>query len=235
MKLIKIICIMFLISIPLFSEEFEEFKLGEKQQFEGNKLFDKMVQSIGDVHWITTIRTIGSANQPMEFGTLSFPVLVEVKFPGNLRIKFEDKEFIIEKNSGWQKYQKGYYENLPEKYINTISGNLDRNLIQIARSKTDYVIKFTGKKTIMERECYELELIKDEFKITLYIDLEMQLPAQMIYAVNDKQIVRTYLEYKVIDGIKYPIHTISTDIEGNLISEMKIETIEFNVKLDSNK
>jgi hypothetical protein len=63
----------------------------------------------------------------------------------------------------------------------------------------------------------------------------MQLLAQMIYTVNDKQIIRTYLEYKVIDGIKYPIHTISTDIEGNLISEMKIEKVEFNVEIDTNK
>jgi hypothetical protein len=235
MKLIKIICIMFLITIPLFSEEFEEFKLGEKQQFEGSKIFDEMTQSIGNVGFIKTIRTIGTANQPMEYGTLSFPVLVEVKFPGNLRIKFEDKEFIIEKNSGWQKYPQGYYENLPEKYKDTISGNLDRNLIQILKNKTDYEIKFAGKIIIMERECYELELIKDDFKITLFIDIEMQLLAQMIYTVNDKQIIRTYLEYKVIDGIKYPIHTISTDIEGNLISEMKIEKVEFNVEIDTNK
>jgi len=226
---------MFLITIPLFSEEFEEFKLGEKQQFEGSKIFDEMLQRIGDVEHIKTIRTIGTINQPMEHGTLSFPILVEVKFPGNLRIKFEDKEFIIENSSGWQKYPKGYYENLPEKYIDTISGNLDRNLIQILKNKTDYEIKFIAKKTILERECFELELIKDDNKIILLIDLNKKLPVQMIYFVGTKQITRTYLEYKIVDGISYPVHTISTDVEDNLISEMKIETVEFNVEIDTNK
>ncbi len=233
MKLIKLICILFLMYIPLFSQEYEEYKLGEKQQFEGNKIFDEMVQNIGNVDQIKTIRTIGTASQPMEYGTLSFPVLVEVEFPYKLRIKFEDKEFIIDNDIGWLKYPKGYYENLPDKYIDTISGNLNRNLIQIARSKTDFEIKLLGEKTILERECYEIELSKDDYKITLLVDVIKKFPVQMTYFIDAKQIIRTYLEYKVIDGIRYPVHTISTDIEGNLISEMKIETIEFNVEIDS--
>ena len=232
MKFIKLICIMFLVAVPLFSEEFGEYKLGEKQQFEGNKIFDEMVQSIGNVDRITTIRTIGTANQPMEYGTLSFPVQVEVEFPGKLRIKFEDKEFIIDKDNGWLKYPKGYYENLPEKYINTISGNLNRNLIQIARSKNDFEIKLLGEKTVLERECYELELKRDDSVITLYVDIKKKLPVQMTYLIDTKQIVRIYLEYKVIDGISYPIHTISTDIDNNLISEIKIDKVEFNIKIE---
>ena len=232
MKFIKLICILFLISVPLFSEEFGEYKLGEKQQFEGNKIFDEMVQSIGIVDHIKTIRTIGTASQPMELGTISFPVLVEVKFPGKLRIKFEDKEFIIDNDSGWLKYPKGYYENLPEKYINTISGNLNRNLIQIARSKTDFEIKLLGEKTVLERECYELELMRDDSVFNLFVDIKKKLPVQMTYLIDTKQIIRTYLEYKVVDGISYPIHTISTDIDGNLISEILIETVEFNIKIE---
>ncbi len=223
---------MFLISVSLFSEEFEEYKLGEKQQFEGNRIFDELVQSIGNVDQIKTISTIGTVSQPMEYGTISFPVQVEVKFPGKLRIKFEDKEFIIDNDSGWLKYPQGFYENLPEKYINTISGNLNRNLIRIARSKTDFEIRLLGEKTILERECFELELIKGDSKLMLFIDIEKLLPVRMIYTIDAKQIIRTYLEYKVVDGIKYPVHTISTDIDDNMISEIKIETVEFNIKLE---
>ena len=232
MKLIKLIFIIFLISIPLFSEELKEYKLGEKQQFEGSKIFDEMVLSIGDVDQIKTIRTIGTVSQPMEFSTISFPVLVEVKFPSKLRIKFEDKDFIIDKDSGWLKYPQGFYENLPEKYINTISGNMNRNLIQIARSKNDFEIKLLSKKIILERKCNELELLKDNSKITLFVDIKKKLPVQMIYLIDTKQIIRTYFEYKVVDGINYPIHTISTDIDGSLISEVKIDTVEFNVEIE---
>ena len=232
MKFIKLICILFLIYVPLFSQEFEEFKLGEKQQFEGNKIFDEMVQSIGNVDQIKTIRTIGTASQPMEFGTVTFPVLVEVIFPGKLRIKFEDKEFIIDNDSGWLKYSKGYYENLPEKYINTISGNLNRNLIQIAQSKTDFEIKLLGERAILDRECYEIELSKGDNKITLFVDIKKKLPVQMIYLNDTKQITRTYLKYEVVDDVNYPIHAISTDIEDNLISEIEIEKVEFNIEIE---
>lgn len=233
MKFIKLICIMLLLSVSIFSEEFGDYKLGEKQQFTGSMIFDEMVQTIGNVDQIRTIRTIGTASQPMEFGTISFPVLVEVKFPGKLRIKFEDKEFIIDKDSGWLKYPQGYYENLPEKYINTISGNLNRNLIQIARSKKDFEIKLLSEKTVLERECYELELVRDDSVITLFVDIKKKLPVQMIYTINNKQIIRAYLEYKIIDGINYPVHTISTDIDGNLISEIIIEKVEFNIKIEN--
>lgn len=232
MKFIKLICIMFLISVPLFSEEFGEFKLGEKQQFEGSKIFDEMVQTIGNVDQIQTMRTIGKASQPLEFGIVTFPVQVEVQFPGKLRIKFEEKEFIIDNDSGWLKYSEGYYENLPEKYINTISGNLNRNLIQIARSKTDFEIKLLGEKTIQERECYELELIRDDSVITLCVDIKKKLPVQVIYTIDSKKIKRTYLEYKVVGGINYPVHTISTDLENNLISEIEIEKVEFDIEIE---
>jgi len=223
---------MFIISVPLFAEELGEYKLDLTQQFKDNELFDEMVQAIGNVDNIQTIRTTGTASQPLEFGILTFPVQVEVQFPDKLRIKFEDKEFIIDNDSGWLKYSEGYYENLPEKYINTISGNLNRNLIQIARSKTDFEIKLLGEKTIQERECYELELIRDDSIITLFVDIKKKLPVQMNYSINSKQIIRTYLEYKMVSGINYPIHTISTDKENNLISEIEIEKVEFNVEIE---
>ena len=232
MKFIILLCIITYISVPLFSEEFREYKIDEKQQFDGSKIFDEMVQNIGNVDQIQTIRTIGTASQPLEFGTVTFPVQVEVQFPGKLRIKFEDKEFIIDNDSGWLKYSEGYYENLPEKYTNTISGNLNRNLIQISRNKTNFEIKLLGEKIILERECYELELIRGDSVITLYVDIKKKLPIQMTYTINNKQIIRTYLEFKVVDGINYPVHAISTDIEDNLVSEIEIEKVEFNIEIE---
>jgi len=223
---------MFLISVPLFSEEFGDYKLDEKQQFTGSMIFDEIMQTIGNLDQIKTLRTIGTASQPLEFGTVTFPVQVEVQFPDKLRIKFNDQEFIIDNNNGWLKYSEGYYENLPKKYINTISGNLNRNLIQIARSKTDFEIKLLGEKTIQERECYEIELLRDDSIITLYVDIKKKLPIQMIYVIDTKQIKRTYLEYKVFDGINYPVHTISTDIDNKLISEIEIEKVEFNIEIE---
>jgi len=231
-RVINLICIILLISIPLFSDEFEEYKLDDKLQFEGDKIFDAMVLSLGDTESVKTIRTVGTASQPTEFGTKSFQVQVEVQCPGKLRIKFEDKEYIIDQESGWLKYPEGYYENLPDKYIKTVSGNLNRNLLQIAKNKQDYKIMAIGIKTILNIECYELKFEKDDVNFTLFIDNKTQLPLQMVYDVGSKQIIRTYQKYKSIEGINYPVHTVSTDLDGNLISEIEIEEVEFNIKIE---
>jgi len=231
-RVINLICLILLIFIPLFSDDFEDYKLDEKQQFEGSKIFDEMVQRLGNVKSMKTIRTIGTASQPTEFGTKSFPVQVEVQFPGKLRIKFEDKEFLIDQKTGWLKYPEGYYENLPDSYIKTVSGNLNRNLLQIAKNKQDFKITALGTKIILNRECVELELEKNDYKFTILIDDKTKLPLQMIYDVNSKQIVRTYQKFELIEGINYPVHTISTDMDGNLISEIEIEEVEFNIKLE---
>jgi len=231
MKLINIICLILLL-LPLFASDYEEFKLGEKQQYEGHLIFDDMVRSLGDVHRIRTMRTKGITSQPVEYGNISFPVQVELKFPNKLRLKFEDKEFIIEEDRGWLKYPQGFYENLPDKYITTFNGNLNRNLIMMAKSENDYKIQLIGEKTILERECYELELDQDGEVVTLFIDKLKQLPVRMIYQVEGKKMFRTFLEYKVFDGIDYPVRTISTDVDGNMISEITINKVEFNIKID---
>lgn len=231
----KIIIIWLISAFAVFSicSEFEDFKLGEKQNFEGSKIFDDMVQSIGDIYNVKTLRTKGLTKQAIEYGTISFPVQVEVKFPDKLRIEFEDKEFIINDDNGWLKYPQGYYENLPEKYIKTINGNLNRNLINIAKSKADFKIELIAEKNVLDRECYELELSKNDFKITLFVDKKRHLPVRMTYIIDSNIIIRNYLEYKVIEGISYPIHTISTDKDDNLISEIVIEKVEFNAKIKS--
>jgi len=219
-------------SISLFSDEFEEYKLEEKQQFEGTKIFDEMVLHLGDIENVKTILTVGTVSQPTEFGIKSFPVQVEVQFPDKLHVRFEDKEFIIDQKSGWLKYPEGYYENLPDKYIKTVSGNLNRNLLQIAKNKQDYKITALGTKTIQNKVCIILELEKDDIKFTLLIDNKTQLPVQMVYDVDSKKIDRTYQRYDLIEGINYPVHTVSTDEDGNLISEIEIEKVEFNIKLE---
>jgi len=234
-KLLKIIVLFIIVSISLYSNEFEDYKLNEMQKLEGDKVFDEMVHSIGNVENLKTIRTEGSVNQPVENGIISVPVQVDVDFSGKIRIKYEDKEFIIDKDKGWLKYPQGYYENLNENYIKTLSGNLNRNLIYIAQNKKDYEIKLMGEITILDKVCYKLELVVEDSKIILFVDIKDLMPVQMIYTYDSMQIIRTYLEYKVINGINYPIHITSTDINGNLISEVKILKIDFNIEVEGFK
>ena len=42
---------------------------------------------------------------------------------------------------------------------------------------------------------------------------------------------RTYLEYRKVDGVMFPVHTVSYDDKAQLVSEIIIEEIEFNIEL----
>ena len=231
---IAIIISLFIIS-SLIADDFEEYKTLEEQEFKGNKIFDKMVQAIGDVTQIKNIRTKGITIQPIPQGTLSFPVEVVAVFPDKFKVKFQDKEFIINRDRGWMRYAKGYYENLPESYVKIVVGNLNRNLIELAKSKNDYEILFLGDKEILGKQCYELLLRDDILEFKLYISKEKKLPLQMIYEINNIIIERTFLEYKEIEGIMYPIHTVSFDENAEKISEIIINEIELNIELDEDE
>ena len=131
----SLIGILLLLSCLIMAEDFIEFKQTEELQYKGNMIFDEMVLAMGDITSIKNIRTKGITNQPLAHGILSFPVEVTAIFPDKFKVKFQEKEFIINKDKGWMKYPQGYYENLPESYVKTIFGNLERNLVRIAKNK----------------------------------------------------------------------------------------------------
>ena len=231
----SLIGILLLLSYVVIAEDFNEFKQTEEQQYKGSEILNEMVQSIGDVTQIKNIRTKGITIQPIPQGTLSFPVEVVAVFPDKFKVKFQDKEFIINRDRGWMRYAKGYYENLPESYVKIVVGNLNRNLIKLAKSNNDYEILFLGDKEILGKQCYELLLRNDILEFKLYINKEKKLPIQMIYEINNIIIERTFLEYKEIEGIMYPVHTISFDGNEQKISEIIIKEIEFNIEFDEDE
>ena len=229
-----ILLIAWFLASSLISDDFENYKQTEESKFEGNRIFNEMIMAFGDVNQIQTIRTAGITIQPIPQGSLSFPVEVSVVFPDKFKVKFQDKEFIIDKDKGWMKYLQGYYENLPESYVKTILGNLERNLIRIAKNKEEYEILFLGEEHVLNKDCKKLLLKKDEAEIILLIDMEKHLPLQMLYEnISAKTLLkRIYLEYKSFDGIMYPVHTISYDENAQKISEIIIKEVEINLDID---
>lgn len=218
----------------LMSNDFENYKQTEESKIEGSRIFNEMMRAFGDVTRIQTIRTRGITIQPIPQGSLSFPVEVSVVFPDKFKVKFQDKEFIIDKDKGWMKYHQGYYENLPESYVKIVLGNLERNLIRIAKNKEEYEILFLGEEHVLNKDCKKLLLKKDGTEIILLIDMEKKLPLQMLYEnISTKTLLkRTYLEYKSFNGIMYPVHTISYDEDAQKISEIIIKEVEFNIDID---
>ena len=135
------------------------------------------------------------------------------------------------------KYSQGYYENLPESYLKTISGNLERNLIRIAKNKKEYEILFLGEGHVLDRNCQKLLLKKDGTEMILLIESDKHLPLLMLYENKSAKTLleRTYLEYKKVNGVIFPIHTVSYDDKAQLVSEIIIEEIEFNIVINKDE
>ena len=71
----------------------------------------------------------------------------------------------------------------------------------------------------------------------LLIDTEKHLPLQMLYENNAAKTLleRTYLEYRKVDGVMFPVHTVSYDDKAQLVSEIIIKEIEFNIVIDKDE
>lgn len=194
--------------------------------------FEIMVQSLGNIDSIFAIRTVGANIQRLQYGDLKVPIEITAIFPDKFIINLQDREFIIEDNKGWLKYEQGYYEDLPKKFIQEISLNLYRNLIYLAKYKQKLIFLRSEKKINDKKDVI---LIKLEFKekvYQFYVDQKTNLPIELQYNTEDGVLIRKkFLEFDHFDGINYPVHTISRNHLGEFISENIVDSVFVNPDL----
>jgi len=236
MKIISILFVMTAIfCFPLFSE-MNEVTFSDSQIERGRKLFSEMSAAIGDVSNLKNVRTVGKIQQWFKYGFISFNVYVTAVFPDKIKIKFQDKEYIINNNKGWRRYPKGYFENMPQKLVGFISVNLSRNIIKIIKRREDYRIIDLGSKKVRKTDCDVLLLMNKDYQMKLLLDKKSHLPKQMIYRNRESDepeiFYRDIEEFREIDGIKYPMHTITYDENEQKICEIKLQSVEFNVSIN---
>lgn len=238
-KIISLTVIVFIIIANLYSSETENTENSETNKFKAKQIFDKIALTIGNVDSIRNVQTKGKTWQPIEQGSMTFETDVTAIFPDKFKVKFLDQEFIISGNKGWKKYPKGYFENLPSSLIPEIMGNLKRNLINLIKFQDEYEIIFLKEKEVDGKSYDILQVKNDEIQFKLIIDKKTNLPFQMIYQSDgfDESITiyRMIKEYKNFNGIKFPVHTISYDEQGNKISEIKLSEVKFNVEIDEDE
>jgi len=230
MKALLVLTLIFC-NIILYSDNVLDFP--SASQDSSLIIYNKMKKAIGSVDWIESIKTEGMITQPVENGFLSFDISVLATFPNKIKLVFQGNEYVVENKKGWQKYPKGYFENLSEHMIAVLMGNLKRNLIFITCSKNNYRVEYDGKICKKGKDCYILTFDDQEIRFRLLIDAETYLPHWMEYYKEGsaplEKIIKAYLDYELYNGINCPVKTRSIDERGNLISEVKIEKIRFNL------
>jgi len=238
-KRLLLIVSLFITIIFLYASESENSENLETNKLKAELIFNKIAREIGNVDTIRNVQTKGKTWQPIEQGSMTFETDVTAIFPDKFKVKFLDQEFIISENKGWRKYPKGYFENLPSSLIPEIMGNLKRNLINLVKFQNEYDVIFLKEKKVDGKSYDILQVNNDEIQFKLIIDKETNLPFQMIYESDGFEkpitIYRMIKEYKDFEGIKFPIHTISYDEQGNKISEIKLTEVKFNVEIDDDE
>lgn len=233
-----LICI-FLIACICLTAQFNEILLEKESLDLGAETFLRMQKAIGDVSWIRNIYTSGTSSQPIEQGYLSVAIEALAVLPDKFKLKFHDREFIINGDKGWMKYSQGYYESLTDEHIDILMGNLRRNLIDLIQKQDQYIIRYEEWREVDDKQYDLLSLSRKDEKILILLDASTYLPTQMVYEIRQNDIYitvyRNYLEYQTFSDIRYPVYTITEDADGNIISENKLSIVRFNVPVDKDE
>lgn len=196
------------------------------------KIFSAMIAQIGDLSNLHRIRTIGRTTQPMTKGSLTFVVEVIVDFPDKFLLKFQGDEYLVIKDKGWKKYPQGYYENLSSSVVNLLIENLHKNLIYLIFRQNEFLIEYQGDAVCDSISCHLLKLSDGKSEFDFYISKESSLPLQLAYykieGKTTRYLMKKYLAFTSYAGILYPVHTLTIDTLGTILSEVVIDSVFIN-------
>jgi outer membrane lipoprotein-sorting protein len=96
-----------------------------------------------------------------------------------------------------------------------------------------YVVEFIGKETVDGTEAYHLRLTSPTQQVMhLYLDAKTGLDLKLVSEMNLGRLEQVFSDYRDVDGIKVPF-TIRTLVNGVPQSEIKVDSVEFNVPIDN--
>lgn len=95
-----------------------------------------------------------------------------------------------------------------------------------------YKVASLGKETVDKTEAYHLQVTTPSGQVMhLYLDAETGLDLKLVTESGSLKLQQEFLDYRDVDGIKMPF-TIRTSVNGVPQSEIKVESVEFNVPID---
>lgn len=227
-----LILLISLLSALLGTNDFKDFAEAQENEYKTKLALDRLQMAIGDVSQLNSLISTGLTTQPVMNGLITFPITTTVLFPNNLKLEYQDSEFILKGDKGWQKYPEDYYEKMTDKQVSAISANLKRNFISIIKDLAIFKITYLGEKSVKDSLCEILHFESNPIEFDLVISKSSGLPVQMLYkrkyGEESMTICRSFSGYFEESGIMFPEHTMTKDLDGNLISEYVLEEVKIN-------
>ena len=95
-----------------------------------------------------------------------------------------------------------------------------------------YTVELVGSETLGERKVNHLKLVSPSRQIVhLYLDASTNLEARRATEVESLKLEQELGDYRPVDGVMIPFH-IRLLVNGVPQSEMKVESVQFNVTMD---
>ena len=95
-----------------------------------------------------------------------------------------------------------------------------------------YTVELVGATTLGERKVNHLKLVSPSRQIVhLYLDASTNLEAKRATEVESLKLEQELGDYRPVDGVMIPFH-IRLLVNGVPQSEMKVESVQFNVAMD---
>ena len=93
-------------------------------------------------------------------------------------------------------------------------------------------IELVGTETLGQKKAYHLKLTARTGVVQhYYLDAETALEMKLVTETDGGKVEQELLDYRDVDGVKVPF-LIRTTVNGVLQGEMKVEKVEFNLRID---
>lgn len=93
-------------------------------------------------------------------------------------------------------------------------------------------IELVGTETLGQKKVYHLKLTARTGLVQhYYLDAETALEMKLVTETDSGKVEQELLDYRDVDGVKVPF-LIRTTVNGVLQGEMKVEKVEFNLRID---
>ena len=95
-----------------------------------------------------------------------------------------------------------------------------------------YSMEFVGRETLEETRVFHLKMTSPANQVThIYLDETTGLELKLMFEVGKVKLEQTFGDYRPVEGIQVA-HLVRTFTNGIQQSEIKIEKVEFNVRMD---
>jgi len=194
------------------------------EQSEVESIISAFAANLGNLKNVQKLKLENMTKQPLTQSEMIIYNSVEIEFPDKMTLSFAGEEFVIEGDLVHRRYEQGYFERLPEELSQRILTPFRQNIIYLAKYFSELEIAYLGELRVDGKDFYKLKVVDYDYEVL--IDSSNFLLVEIRYQTGEEKRIKRLSDYQIFSGILYPGQILVSDEEGNLISKIKVISLE---------